>query len=80
MKQAVVFFHRDMANNGYRNGIDYAQVHQAHDEVQVECRPEIAEFVKAILPAAIAGAGEHLGLRCPLAGTATVGQSWAETH
>ena len=80
MKMAVVLFHREMEKLGYKFGIDYAQVHQAHDEVQIEVRPELSAFVRDALPRAIREAGVVLGLRCPLAGTSSIGQTWAETH
>jgi DNA polymerase I-like protein with 3'-5' exonuclease and polymerase domains len=80
MKVAVNLFHRDMERKGYTNGIDYEQHSQSHDEVQVGCRPEIADEVAGIFRNAVADAGGCLNIRCPLAGTAKAGTNWAETH
>lgn len=51
-----------------------------HDEFQVECPPEHADAVGALLVDAIRQAGVRLGLRVKLDGAYKVGRTWAETH
>jgi DNA polymerase I-like protein with 3'-5' exonuclease and polymerase domains len=51
-----------------------------HDEVQIACRPEIAEELGQILVETIREVGIELGWRCPLDGEAKVGGNWKETH
>lgn len=51
-----------------------------HDELQIACRPHIAERVCEILVEEIRKVGIELNLKCPLDGEAKVGHSWAETH
>lgn len=76
MKLAVVLMHRKFREEG----LAVKQVHQAHDEVQLDVRPEIADRVKAIGCWAIEQAGAELGIKCPLKGEAKVGTTWAATH
>lgn len=51
-----------------------------HDEFQVECPPEHAEAVGALLVESIRESGVRLGLRVKLDGAFKVGNTWAETH
>lgn len=76
MKQATVLMNRRLTNAG----IDFRQVAHIHDEVQFEVRSLQAETAASIVQAAIPEAGEVLGFRCSLAGTARVGKDWSETH
>lgn len=57
-----------------------SMVAHVHDEMQFECRSELAEEVKAVLPKCIEEAGTLLAFRIPMAGEARVGRTWAETH
>ena len=52
----------------------------SHDEVQIACRPEIAEEVAAILVETIRSMTQHFAFRCPLDGEAKIGRTWAQTH
>lgn len=51
-----------------------------HDEVQIECLPELANRVGEAFKACITAAGEHFNMRMPLAGNAKIGANWSETH
>lgn len=51
-----------------------------HDEMQIECVPEIADYVGQTLVNSIKRAGEILKLNVPLTGEYKIGQSWAKTH
>jgi DNA polymerase I-like protein with 3'-5' exonuclease and polymerase domains len=68
---------------GYKHGWDgdYAFCAWSHDEVQIACRTkDIAANVMALATDCVTQAGEHFGFRCPLAGEAKWGTSWADTH
>jgi len=76
MKLAVVRMHEQFR----AAGLDVRQVHQAHDEVQLEVLPEQAAQAQVIALASIPAAGVELGIRCPLAGDSKIGRNWKETH
>jgi len=80
MKVAQVTMDEDLQAAGYVPGLDYEFVATVHDEVQIECRPEIAEVVGKTAAEAIRKAGEKLGFKCSLAGNYEIGESWAKTH
>lgn len=79
MKKALVIMDNDMQEK-YTPGIDYEFVGNIHDEVQIECRPEIAEDIGGMARMGIVKAGEEFGFRCPLDGEYDIGDSWKETH
>lgn len=64
----------------YKWGIDYGIVAWIHDEIQIECRKEIAEDVAKICCLAIEDAGVQLGIKCPHQGESHIGRNWYETH
>ena len=76
MKQALVMLN-DMATNA---ALDYKFVGNIHDEWQCEVHEDDAEAFARLAERAIVLAGEHFELRCPMAGTATIGNTWMETH
>jgi DNA polymerase I-like protein with 3'-5' exonuclease and polymerase domains len=80
MKVAQVTMDEDLQAAGYAPGLDYEFVATVHDEMQVECRPQIGEIVGKTAADAIRKAGEKLGFRCPLAGNYEIGRTWAQTH
>jgi len=51
-----------------------------HDEFQVACLPQWAQAIGKILANSITLAGEYYNIKCPLAGSYTIGQNWKETH
>ena len=52
-----------------------------HDEVQIAARTrEIAEIVAKVCTEEATRAGRLVGFRCPTAGEAKIGRTWAETH
>lgn len=61
-------------------GYDYAFVANVHDEAQLECPPGVAEELGRAFAACITQAGEELSLRCPLAGSYSIGDNWSQTH
>jgi DNA polymerase-1 len=80
MKMAQVIFDRSLQGEGLHPGKDYEFMLTVHDEWQLECPPQNAEFVGKMACAAIELAGEHYELNIPLAGEYKVGANWAETH
>ena len=74
MKQAIVILY-DLLGR-----VDFKLVAQVHDEWQIECRPEDADFIGKSCVNAMIFAGELLQLNCPLDGEYRVGTSWCDTH
>lgn len=81
MKQALVIFHfEELPKTGWVHGVDFGYCANVHDEVQIEAKPEIAQQIGDLFAKCINLAGERLGFRCPLTGTADVGNTWKDTH
>ena len=80
MKRATVILEYDLEERGLKFGKDWGLCAHVHDEVQIECRPEIASTVGEVAVQSICKAGYSFGFRCPLAGEFRVGNNWAETH
>ena len=76
MKRALVICNEQAKGAG----LDFCFVGNIHDEIQAEVREDHAEQFAVIAATAIRQAGEYYSLRCPLAGTSTIGNSWGETH
>jgi DNA polymerase-1 len=76
MKKATVLACEEIE----RRGLDASLILHVHDEFQFEVREECAAEVAALLEQAIRDAGRALKLQCSLSGTASIGDSWAETH
>jgi DNA polymerase I-like protein with 3'-5' exonuclease and polymerase domains len=51
-----------------------------HDEIQVACREEHAEFIARTAVEAAEAMTQQFAFRCPLTGEAKVGTDWASTH
>jgi DNA polymerase I-like protein with 3'-5' exonuclease and polymerase domains len=80
MKKALVLAYDAFLARGWQHGREFAFVANVHDEFQMEVIPEHAEEVGRIAADAIRLAGEAFDLRCPLAGSADIGRTWADTH
>ena len=80
MKKALVLMDRNIQELGYKPQVDYEFMINVHDEVQIECRPEIADIIGQQAVKGIQQAGEHFDFRCPLDGEYDVGDSWKDTH
>jgi DNA polymerase-1 len=78
MKQAQVIFWQDLRSRNWAHLVHFCAT--VHDEFQVSCPPEFVEDVMEMGRQAIVKAGVHLGVRCPLVGSADVGDNWADTH
>ena len=80
MKQVVINIYKDMDELGYVHGVDWQQAAMIHDEVQLACKPELTETLKAIALNAFPKAQQFFNFRCPIEGDAKVGYSWFDTH
>lgn len=76
MKKALVIFNDKIKANGW----DIKLVANVHDELQFECKPDIAEEAGKACVQSIREAGIAYNLRCPLDGEYKVGRNWRETH
>jgi DNA polymerase-1 len=76
MKRALIIAY----DNASQEGLDFNLVGNIHDEYQCEVLEEHATRWAEIAAEAITSAGEYYHLRCPLKGTSTIGDTWAETH
>jgi DNA polymerase I-like protein with 3'-5' exonuclease and polymerase domains len=80
MKKALVMLD-DALNLAYRcNNTVVEPVANIHDEFQIETQQEVADEIGKLAADCIRKAGEHFNLRCPLAGSYSVGSDWAGTH
>ena len=59
---------------------NYAWVASIHDELQLECHPDYAHKVGAILLESAIEAGELFKCRCKIEAEYKIGNSWKETH
>lgn len=75
-----VHFAQEMDRLGYVHGESWSCLGFFHDEIQVDCREDIAEDIGQILVRTAAESGKLLGLRCPIDAEYSVGGNWAETH
>jgi len=93
VKKATVILHERLAAAGLKHAEviyrpdrrvivpnDYAQLAHVHDEFQLQCRPELAEFIGQTAVESIRAAGEFFNFRVPLDGEFKIGRNWAETH
>ncbi|WP_027684337.1 DNA polymerase [Rhizobium leguminosarum] len=79
-KRWIVQAHTDLEAAGFKWGVDYAQMLWVHDEIQIECRPEIAEDVARIVREAVPKVADYFDFRVRLDGEAMIGGDWAECH
>lgn len=77
MKRALVIFE---AQNRKGFGTVWNLVANVHDEVQMEVDAPFAKELGQRFAEAITKSGEELGIRCPLVGSFSVGETWADTH
>jgi DNA polymerase I len=80
MKKALVILDQSLQREGFTPGCEYEFVVNVHDEFQIDVKPEHIGKVKQLAEDSIRLAGEHYKFRCPLAGNADEGSTWAQTH
>ena len=64
----------------YKYGEDFGIVCWYHDELTVDCKPEIAEDIKKISEQCISDAGKFYNINCPHVGDGKIGNNWQEIH
>lgn len=80
MKYYLVFLDANLQTKYKCRGEDYEFILNVHDEVQIECREEIAEDVASICESSFKDVTEYLNFRVPITGTADIGKTWYDTH
>ena len=81
MKKALTFLDEGLdATFRCNSGVVAEPVGNIHDEFQIETNKEIADDVGKFAADCIVRAGQFYNLRCPLAGSFSVGTDWAGTH
>jgi DNA polymerase I-like protein with 3'-5' exonuclease and polymerase domains len=80
MKQVVINIHRNLNSQGLIYGIDWQQHAFVHDEVQLSCRPGVADKVKELSLKSFIESGNDFKFRVPIEGDAKLGSCWYETH
>jgi len=76
MKKALVIFNDKIKSASW----NVQMVANVHDEIQFECKPDIAEEAGKACVQSIREAGIAYNLRCPLDGEYKIGRNWRETH
>ena len=79
-KQWVVEMHSLLNQKGFKRGEDYDQVAFVHDEVQLTVKEDHATEIGRLCVEAITTTGIGFGLRIPLSGEYSIGETWADTH
>lgn len=79
-KLATVLAFTKLHNAGLLWGRDWALMAHVHDEMQIECSPEIADQVGKIVVEAMEETGRLFGFRVPITGEYKVGNNWKDTH
>ena len=79
-KLATILAYDNLSTRGYVFGRDWALVAHIHDELQIECKKELADEIGKIVVQSMVEAGVQLGFRVPIDGTAKAGRTWADSH
>jgi DNA polymerase I-like protein with 3'-5' exonuclease and polymerase domains len=79
MKQALINSYKELSKS-FTYEEDYTFVANVHDEIQIECKPDIAITIGKLVVNAIITAGIDMGLKCELNGEYKIGKTWAQTH
>ena len=76
VKQATVFLHEKIKEQN----LDCNMVAHIHDEMQLQVKEDIAEYVGQQAVQSIQATKDFFNFRCELDGEYKVGNNWAETH
>ncbi len=79
MAAAYIWTYKELTSK-YKWGDDFGIVCWYHDEITIECRPEISEDCAKVMEDCIARAGRFYKIRCPHEGEAKIGRSWYDVH
>ena len=61
-------------------GLKYKQIGVIHDEIQIECNPNDADYIGMLIVDAMKETTNYYKLNCPITGEYKIGRSWNETH
>ena len=76
MGVGYVMVHKWAEKRGWQHGVDWGMLIFMHDEVVMECRPELAKELGELACEAITWSGKYLGIKCPHEGSYLIGKSW----
>lgn len=76
----MVRFHRALAAEGLRDGVDFKQTLWVHDELQFTHRPGLGPTLREIGEREMVATGVQLGLRGRYRTEGKTGGNWAECH
>jgi DNA polymerase I-like protein with 3'-5' exonuclease and polymerase domains len=79
-KLATVLAYDEASTRGMIFGKDWALVAHIHDEMQTDCKREIADEVGGMLVRGMQNAGRMFSFRVPIDGEYKLGRNWCETH
>ena len=57
-----------------------SEPHNSMDEINVECKEEIADDVKKIVEDCIPNEANYYKIKCPHLGNGEIGKNWMEVH
>ncbi len=80
VKRATCLLYDMLLEEGLVFGVDYANVANIHDEIQLEAKEEVADLVGQKAVEAMKEAGISYAFKCPLDAEYKVGNNWSETH
>jgi DNA polymerase-1 len=80
MQRACIILHDKMEKAGYKHGDKWGQVCFYHDEINSECDPDIADFLKKATEESITEAGNYYGITMPQVGEGAIGNNWMQIH
>ena len=80
MKQSLINADEAIQKAGYVPSVDYEYCANVHDEIQMECKPELADIMGGLLVEGMRKTTQDFDLQCPIDGEYKVGDTWAETH
>lgn len=79
VKQATINLHKQLMQK-LTYGKDFAQVAHIHDEMQLEVREGLEDYVGKEALIAIQNTQKDFNFRIPLSGEYKIGKTWADTH
>jgi DNA polymerase I-like protein with 3'-5' exonuclease and polymerase domains len=80
VKQGTIILNKDLEEEGFKFGRDYAMVLHVHDEMQFIVKKELIEQFKVIAEKLFKKTRDHFNFRCQLDGEIKVGKNWSDTH
>jgi DNA polymerase I-like protein with 3'-5' exonuclease and polymerase domains len=80
VKNATCNLYTNLQKQGLKLGEDFSFVGHVHDELQIEVREGIDDFVGEQAVKAIRESGEAYGFKCPLDAQYKSGHNWSQTH